>query len=251
MEIGNMFNKKLLTAAVTATVLAGTGVAQAQDPGTMTDEGATHGISANVTLASDYTFRGISQTDEKPAIQGGFDYEHPTGLYLGTWASNVNFGEGSNSSTEMDFYGGFAGESEGGLGYDVSYIYFDYKGDSNFDYQEFGFALSYVGATLGVYYSDEYLGNGGPEFWYPYAQYSTALFDDKISLDLHYGYSDASDGNKSIEFDGSNDTYSDWSVTFGYSAFGVDFAVAYVDTDLESDFDAGDARAVFSISKSM
>jgi len=242
-----MLNKKLLTAAVVAAVLAGPGIALADEPGTMMDEGATHGISANVTLASDYTFRGISQTDEKPAIQGGFDYEHSTGLYIGTWASNVNFGEGSNASTEMDFYAGFAGESDGGLGYDVSYIYFDYKGDSPFDYQEFSFALSYVGATLGVIYSDEYLGNGGPEFWYPYVEYGFSFKND-ISLDLHYGYNDASDAD--YDFFGSDDTYSDWSVTLGYSAFGVDFAVAYVDTDLD-DLDAADARAVFSISKSL
>lgn len=242
-----MLNKKLLTAAVTTALMAGAGFTQADETATMTDEGATHEISANITLASDYTFRGISQTDEKPAIQGGFDYEHSTGLYVGTWASNVNFGEGSNSSTEMDFYGGFAGETDGGLGYDVSYIFFDYKGDSDFDYQEFGFALSYVGVTLGVYYSDEYLGNDGPEFWYPYLQYSYG-FDFGVSLDLHYGYSDASDAD--YDFFGSDDTYSDWSIGLGYSAFGVDFAVAYVDTDLD-DLDAADARAVFSISKSL
>lgn len=237
-----MLTKKLLPAAVTAALLSATGVAQGMD------EGSTHAISANVTLASDYTFRGISQTDEKPAIQGGFDYEHETGLYLGTWASNVNFGEGSNSSTEMDFYAGFAGESDGGVGYDVAYIFFDYRGDSGFDYQEFAFSLSYEGFALGVIYSDEYLGNGGPEFWYPYAEYSYTFEEAQVSLDLHYGYNDASDAD--YDFFGSDDSYSDWSVTLGYSALGLDFALAYVDTDLD-DLDAADSRAVFSISKSL
>jgi len=147
----------------------------------------------------------------------------------------------------MDFYGGFAGETDGGFGYDISYIYFDYKGDSNFDYQEFSLAFSYVGFTLGVIYSDEYLGNEGPEFWYPYAEYSLSLPHD-FSLDFHYGYNDASDAD--YDFFGSDDTYSDWSVTLGVNYLGLDWAVAYVDTDLD-DLDAADARAVFSVSKSL
>ncbi len=255
-----MLTKKLLPAAVTSALLLGAGLAQAQsaegeDKGM--EESSAHSISANITLASDYTFRGISQTDEKPAIQGGLDYAHETGIYIGTWWSNVNFDEasndndyhpygGSNASTEADYYVGFAGETDGGFGYDISYIYFDYKGDSNFDYQEFALAFSYVGFTLGVNYSDEYLGNGGPEFWYPYIEYSHSLFWD-LSLDLHYGYNDASDAD--YDFFGSDDTYSDWSVTVGLSALGLDWAVAYVDTDLD-DLDAADARAVFSVSKS-
>lgn len=48
-----------------------------------------HTFTANVTLASDYVFRGISQSQRQPAIQGGFDYSHISGLYAGTWASNV------------------------------------------------------------------------------------------------------------------------------------------------------------------
>lgn len=254
-----MFTKKLLPAAVTSALLFGAGLTHAQsaegeDKGSMVDEGPTHSISANVTLASDYTFRGISQTDEKPAIQGGFDYEHETGLYIGTWWSNVNFGYAtqpedsySNASTEADFYGGFAGETDGGFGYDIGYIYFDYKGDSDFDYQEFALAFSYVGVTLGVNYSDEYLGNGGPDFWYPYAEYSLSLPWD-LSLDFHYGYNDASDAD--YDFFGSDDTYSDWSVTLGASALGLDWAVAYVDTDLDDNKNA-DGRAVFSVSKSL
>ena len=59
--------------------------------------------SANVGLFSEYRFRGVKQTDDAPAIQGGFDLSHSSGLYLGNWNSNVEFG---NTSIEMDFYGG-------------------------------------------------------------------------------------------------------------------------------------------------
>ena len=241
-----MFTKKLIPAAVSVALFSGAALTQAMD-GDTEGMGGPHAISANVTLASDYTFRGISQTDEKPAIQGGLDYEHDTGLYIGTWASNVNFGSGSNSSTEWDIYGGFAGETDGGFGYDIGYIYFDYKGDSEFDYQEIALSFSYAGFGFGVIYSDEYLGNDGPEFWYPFVDYSYSFAND-ISIDLHAGYDDASDAD--FDFFGSDDSYTDWSVTVGYNYLGLDFALAYVDTDLD-DLDAADARAVFSISKSM
>src|SRR5690606_3800728 len=101
--------------------------------------GAQAEVSANVTLATDYVFRGISQTDEKGAIQGGFDWAGETGLYAGIWASNVNFG--GDASTEMDYYGGYAGETASGIGYDVGFIYYDYEGESELDYLELAFSL--------------------------------------------------------------------------------------------------------------
>ena len=48
-------------------------------------------FSANVGLYTDYIFRGYTQTQNEPAIQGGFDVEHSSGLYAGTWASNVDW----------------------------------------------------------------------------------------------------------------------------------------------------------------
>jgi uncharacterized protein (TIGR02001 family) len=73
-------------------------------------------FSANVALTSEYRFRGLSQTDDAPAIQGGFDYEievvKPAALYLGAWASNVDFNEGAGvdgATIEIDLYGGIKG----------------------------------------------------------------------------------------------------------------------------------------------
>ncbi|MEX2353300.1 MAG: TorF family putative porin, partial [Gammaproteobacteria bacterium] len=56
-------------------------------PITSIAQSSDHSFSANATMASDYLFRGQSQTDNGPTIQGGFDYGHSSGLYLGTWAS--------------------------------------------------------------------------------------------------------------------------------------------------------------------
>ena len=78
--------------------------------------------SGNVAITSDYVWRGISQTDEDPAIQGGFDYANGM-FYAGTWASNVDFGDDSDTNIEVDFYGGLAGALESGVTWDVGVIY--------------------------------------------------------------------------------------------------------------------------------
>jgi uncharacterized protein (TIGR02001 family) len=78
-------------------------------------------ITANVTVASNYIYRGLTQTNNKPAIQGGFDYAHESGFYVGNWNSNISWisdsygggGQGAHSVTapiEMDFYAGFKKE---------------------------------------------------------------------------------------------------------------------------------------------
>ena len=64
-------------------------------------------FTANLGLFSDYRFRGISQTDKKPALQGGFDIAHNSGLYIGNWNSNVDSAMYNGANLEMDFYGGY------------------------------------------------------------------------------------------------------------------------------------------------
>lgn len=91
-----------------------------------------HTITGNVGLFSEYRFRGISQTFAKPAIQGGFDYSHASGIYLGNWNSNVSSGAGFPAGNiEMDFYGGWK-KSWDDWGLDVGFIYYYYPGtDAN------------------------------------------------------------------------------------------------------------------------
>ena len=72
-------------------------------------------ITANVTITNDYRYRGITQTNYQPAIQGGFDYAHESGLYIGNWNSTINWvsnttNNGIKAPIEMDFYGGFKKE---------------------------------------------------------------------------------------------------------------------------------------------
>jgi len=71
-------------------------------------------VTANVTVVSDYRYRGISQSNLKPAIQGGFDYAHESGFYIGNWNSSISWigdlNPGVSAPIEMDFYGGFKKE---------------------------------------------------------------------------------------------------------------------------------------------
>ncbi len=91
-----------------------------------------HTFTGNVGLFSEYRFRGISQTFGKPALQGGFDYSHSSGLYLGNWNSNVNSGAGFPAGNlEMDLYGGWK-KAWGDWGLDAGFIYYYYPGsDAN------------------------------------------------------------------------------------------------------------------------
>src|SRR5262249_10525432 len=117
-------------------------------------------------LATDYTFRGISQTSQNPAVQGGFDASFgSSGLYVGTWASNVAFG----GSLELDVYGGWK-TTLGPVGLDLGVIGHFYPRSSD-DAAEFDYFEPYVkasftpapGFTLGgaVNYSPEFFGETG------------------------------------------------------------------------------------------
>jgi len=91
-----------------------------------------HTFTGNIGLVSDYRFRGISQTFKQPAIQGGFDYSHESGFYVGNWNSNISEGAGFPAGNiEMDLYGGFK-KTWGDWGLDVGMIYYAYPGtDAN------------------------------------------------------------------------------------------------------------------------
>ncbi|MEN8207038.1 MAG: TorF family putative porin [Pseudomonadota bacterium] len=230
-----MIKKTLIATAM----LASTSVAQAE-------------ISANATLATDYVFRGISQTDNQFAIQGGFDWEHASGFYLGTWASNVDsdfFGGVKDPQIELDLYGGFAGDfGDSGLGYDVGYIRYEYPGGGDSDTNEIYGALSLGGFSGQVNYSDElnFVGDDG-DGWYFNAGYGTELGGVGLTASVGYSTGDAWDAI-------GIDNYVDWSLGASYSIVGVDLGLTYTDTNI-SNSDCGsstlcDSKFIASISKS-
>jgi uncharacterized protein (TIGR02001 family) len=117
--------RKTVRSLAVAAAATFSGIAAAQ-----TAAPAPSPVTGNITLATEYRFRGIDQTFGKPTLQGGFDFSHSSGVYLGNWNSNVNQGAGfPGGNLEMDFYGGWKG-SFGDLGVDVGAIYYYYPGTS-------------------------------------------------------------------------------------------------------------------------
>lgn len=77
--------KTLIAAALASALAVPAFSVHAEEPA------SPHTFTGNVGLFSQYVFRGISQTNEDPALQGGFDYSHASGFYIGTWASNISW----------------------------------------------------------------------------------------------------------------------------------------------------------------
>ncbi|MGH7018454.1 MAG: TorF family putative porin [Brevundimonas sp.] len=144
--------KLALACASLLALTVGAGAAQAQ---------AAPEVAFNIGVVSDYAFRGASQTDGDPAIQGGVDADFGS-FYAGAWASNVDFGD--DTDAEVDLYGGYRTEAAGyalDLGV-VGYFYVNEPGGADYNYVEFKAAASRaIGpATLGaaLYYSPDFFG---------------------------------------------------------------------------------------------
>lgn len=226
----------LLTLSCAAPAFAGTQIGNAE-------------LSANVGLVSDYSFRGISQSDEGPAIQGGFDIVHNSGLYAGIWASSVDFGD---ADIETDFYAGYS-SAIGDVSYDLGLIYYAYPGadsDLDYDFYELSAALGYdfglFSTAASVNVSPEYFGDSGHAEYYALAVDVPLPYD--LSLNGHVGYQ-AIEDNAAF---GTPD-YTDWGAGIGYNWEGFDLGLSYVDTDLDEPGDCADgcdSRVVFSIGRS-
>lgn len=207
-------------------------------------------ISGNVGLFSQYVFRSIAQTNEDPALQGGLDVGHKSGLYAGLWGSNISwisdFGssDGGNS-LELDFYGGYRnsfGDSD--FGYDVGVLYYWYPGDTldsfDPDTTELYAGLSWKWAGVKLSYSlSDYFGyegdtgsndSDGTTYYDLYANIPVA--DTGLTVNLHYGYLDVSHDQSSPE----ELSYGDWKVGISY-ALPQDFTVGLYGTG--NDADAG------------
>lgn len=237
--------KTLIAAAVmAATPFVGANVAMA--------EGELP-ISANISIVSDYAFRGISQTDQRPALQGGLDWEHDSGFYLGFWASNVSWLNdldlGTDNSLETNFYGGYA-TSIGPIGIDVGLLQYYYPGDYGGAYKADGNAKphtleGYVGLSwefLTFTYSHSFTNLFGYEDSKNSKYYNLAAsyeVMDGLTVDAHYGYSNIT----------GQDNYKDWKLGVTKSYGGVDFGLHYTDTDIKDNRTADD-RIILSVSKS-
>lgn len=210
-----------------------------------------HSVSGNLSLVSDYAFRGVSQTNEDPAIQGGFDYAHSSGFYLGTWASNVDGGLYPGSSLELDLYGGYAGKINDDLSYNVGLLKYYYPGntiDANtleayagVTYKWFGLKASYsLSDYFGVNVAQGYAADSdGTLYWDASFNYELPA---QVMLSAHYGWTKvAGTGNSELDYD-------DWKIGVSKEVAGFNLGLAYVDTDI-SGSKLADQRFIVSVGK--
>lgn len=207
-------------------------------------EQSEHTFTGNVGIFSNYIFRGVTQTTEKAALQGGFDYAHASGLYAGTWGSNISWLADSAaytaSSLELDLYGGYKGTfGKTDFGYDVGAIYYYYPGDKNpgfisADTAEVYGAVSWKWLTAKLSYAvTDYFGFVDSKGTY-YVDLSASypIAKTGVTLLAHVGIAKLSgDFAPGV----SNDTqfgYTDWKIGASY-ALPKDFTVGgyYTDTN--------------------
>ena len=208
-------------------------------------------LSTTVTLASDYTFNGVSQTQNDPAIQGSLDYAFAdSGMYVGTWASNVDFGEGTD--IEWDAYFGNYVELNSALSVDYGIAYYSYHGeghssDGNYPeaYTKFGYASSLGQTELNFWYSWDYFGSGAGHVISMLAH--TFEIAPNHAIRASFDISNSLDGDK-YTWDGSDKSYNHYRIAYQTSFAGFDFELAGENTSL--DWDTADERIVASISRS-
>ena len=245
-----------------------------------------HTLTGNLSVVSDYRFRGITQTFEKPALQGGIDYSHASGIYLGNWNSNVSEGAGfPGANLEMDFYGGWKYAS-GDWGLDVGAIYYYYPGS---DFERFGPTGPLTNPKTGkthtgkVDNTEVYIGGSWKfislKYYYAVSDYfsmpgtdGSSYLDLSASYDLGNGWGVSAHVGKfnadGINMPGLDIDYTDYKIGVTKDIGGWVFGAAYVGTNADGSCskgeyycfiksvsstktkDAGDDTFIVSVSKS-
>jgi uncharacterized protein (TIGR02001 family) len=216
------------------TILAAALSAAAAVPGLVQAQAASpHTLTGNMAIVSDYRFRGISQTFGQPAIQGGIDYSHASGFYLGNWNSSVSGNSYYDGSIEMDFYGGFR-KAFGDFGIDVGLLQYYYPGAENagtkYDTLEAYIAGSWKWLTLKYSLTmTDWFGvksatsdSEGSGYLELNASYEIA---PKLTLVAHFGQQTVSNFG--------NLDYTDYKIGLTYDLNGWLLGAAYIDTDAD------------------
>ena len=182
-------------------------------------------LTGNAGLFSQYIFRGLTQTAGKPAFQGGADYAHSSGLYMGTWMSNVSWlqdaGVYKESSLEWDFYGGYKGSLTGDLGYDVGLLKYYYPGQrlgTTADTLEAygGLTWKWISAKFSYSLTDKTFGVLNSSGTYYLDITATYPVSDTLSLIGHYGIQKFKGTNAGVT-NSSQASYDDWKFGVSYS----------------------------------
>ena len=199
---------------------------------------SAHALTGNVSLTSEYIYRGIGQTNRAPAVQGGFDYSHTSGIYLGVWGSNISWlsdaASTTSASVELDFYGGYKGSIGEDFGYDVGVLEYYYPG-------------TYAAGATRPYTTEVYVGGSYKFISAKYSRSLTNLFGATtpsggntkgseyydltlssevgagVTLSGHVGYQKVKDYKDA--------SYTDWKLSASKEIAGLGFSVSYIGTD--------------------
>jgi uncharacterized protein (TIGR02001 family) len=243
----------LAAGLLSCVALGNLAVAQTAAPAAPADPGP---LTANVSLTSDYRYRGISQSNLQPAIQGGFDYAHSSGFYIGNWNSSISWisdaastaGNSASAPIEMDFYAGFKHEWSKGFAADVGVLQYYYPTSNlsafatnpnttelyvaqNFTLNAFTGFLKFSYAVTPLFGT---LNSSGSNYTDLTVNYDTGVWG--LSLNGHVGYQavagQVADGSMS---NASLYSYTDWKLGLTKD-FGSGFAgaVAYVGTNAKN-----------------
>ena len=232
------------------------GVAQAQSTGTDAKPAPAYTITGNFGIYSQYVFRGLTQTDRKPAFQGGFDFAHSNGIYLGTWGSNiswlhdlgvVNHGGG----LEWDLYGGYRYAINDDWGVDVGLLYYYYPGSyaagvTKPDTTEVYVAGSWKWVSLKYSHSvDDTFGvPNSKNTWYLDLSANYPI-NDVLTLNAHVGRQEYKGSNGGVG-NGELLNYSDWKLGLTWAVAGWNIGAYYTDSNAR---DAGYTIAGRNIGK--
>ena len=189
-------------------------------------------VLVDLTLATDYRTRGISQTQNEPALQAGLTLAHSSGLYLGAWSSNVDYGGGLKTRQEVDYYAGWLWQATEDVSLDLGYIKYAYPKESQFNQSEVYGIIGAYGVKLAAYYSSDAPGlDSQQSSLYSYVSYETQLPFDS-GLKLRYGNMDFKDPHLYSASGDGEESYREWEVKLTHNLAGVLLGLSYIDTDL-------------------
>jgi uncharacterized protein (TIGR02001 family) len=237
-----MFKKTIIAGLVAGAFAPALAFAQAAPAPT-----PEHTLTGNMGIYSQYIFRGLAQTDGDPALQGGFDYSHSSGIYAGIWMSNVSWlrdfgGYNGGGSLEMDFYGGYKGTFGGDFGYDIGLLQYYYPGSVvpggtkadtleiygalSWKWLSFKYSQSLDNKTFGV-------ANSRGTQYYDFSINYPAT--DKLTLSAHYGIQKFKGDSPAGVSNDSFASYDDYKLGISY-ALPQSFTVGafYTDTSMNA-----------------
>lgn len=223
----------LVAATVSLPAVAQDTAEQGPPAGQVNDADDALAINGGATLVSQYRFRGIGLSDEKPAVQGTINLTHESGFYAGVWGSSLDgFGELGGSNLELDLYGGYRKQVAEGITLDAGLLYYAYPDSTGGKFEFFepfanvSGSLGPVTAKAGAAFAPAQDGIGGNSNIYLFNDNSLAIPGTPITLISHLGWSR---GDTTLTPGGE---YLDWSLGATASWRNLTVGIAYVDTDI-------------------